>query len=156
MKWKQKTQIALIKKWVLFFLSLASNITSTVIFCPSCRSDVFAHVWNIDQSRCLILIIGWVFLLYEYSVTRFLLCICNSMSIQCLFNPLFTDEDIRNGQNTQTQNYNQINNLDEGRNSANQREQNSVQDNRGLHEPFKFYDNCYVRERNAGTYVSVQ
>lgn len=68
----------------------------------------------------------------------------------------FEDEDIRNGQNTQTQNYNQINNLNEGRNSANQRESNSVQDNRGLHEPFKFYDNCYVRERNEGLFTADQ
>ncbi|PIK57203.1 hypothetical protein BSL78_05902 [Apostichopus japonicus] len=66
------------------------------------------------------------------------------------------DDDIRNGQTTDTQNYNQLNNFNENVNQANNRERNSVEDNRGLHEPFKFYDNCYARERNQGLFTADQ
>lgn len=65
------------------------------------------------------------------------------------------DDDIRNGQSTDTQNYNDIDNLEESQNTANNRE-NSVSNNRGLHETFKFYDNCYARERNQGLFTADQ
>lgn len=75
---------------------------------------------------------------------------CVSILLNLHLISLSSDDDIRNGQTTDTQNYNQLNNFNENVNQANNRERNSVEDNRGLHEPFKFYDNCYARERNQG------
>ena len=56
---------------------------------------------------------------------------------------------LRDGQNTGTQNY-QAPNKDESETDYNNRKTGRVQLNRGLHEPFSYYDDCYIRERNSG------
>ncbi|XP_033116542.1 protein DD3-3-like [Anneissia japonica] len=66
-----------------------------------------------------------------------------------------TDDTIRNGQNTGTQQHNRIQNLNEGQGSANNRK-NVVASNRGLHEPWQWYDKCYNRERNMGLFTADQ
>ena len=61
-------------------------------------------------------------------------------------------DTLRNGANTQTQNHNRIQNLDESQNTAQNRKNNAVQQNRVLQETWDWYDKCYNRERNAGTF----
>ena len=61
---------------------------------------------------------------------------------------------LRNGVNTGTQNY------QSGQNNENfaafrTRRNNNVQVERGLHESFDYYDDCYFRERNQGVWVCV-
>ena len=57
---------------------------------------------------------------------------------------------LRNGVQTNTQDYQPPNNLNQNRNQDNSRENNMVQTQRVLHENFDWYDSCYVRERNQG------
>ena len=62
------------------------------------------------------------------------------------------DDCVRNGANTNTQNYNERNNNPYAE-SASQymtRKANSVVENRGLHESFDYYNACYMRSRNKG------
>jgi len=63
-------------------------------------------------------------------------------------------ERLRNGRNTQTQNY-QSGNLQEQR-SAYLNRRNNVQVDRGLHESFDYYDDCYTRTRNTGLFTADQ
>ena len=55
---------------------------------------------------------------------------------------------LRNGENTNTQNY------QSGREQETfaqyQSRRNNVQANRGMHETFEYYDDCYTRTRNLG------
>lgn len=56
---------------------------------------------------------------------------------------------LRNGQNTNTQNYQRPNfRQSSASNDENRRDQ--VDLTRGLHESFDWYDACYTRERNKG------
>ena len=55
---------------------------------------------------------------------------------------------IRNGVNRGTQNH-QPPSRDETFAQYQNRRNNNVQANRGLHETLDFYDDCYVRERNT-------
>ncbi|XP_071960524.1 protein DD3-3-like [Antedon mediterranea] len=64
--------------------------------------------------------------------------------------------EIRNGQNTNTQQHTRIQNLNENQNQANNRRNNDVQANRGLQEPWEWYDKCYNRERNMGLFTADQ
>ncbi|XP_022106441.1 protein DD3-3-like isoform X1 [Acanthaster planci] len=66
------------------------------------------------------------------------------------------DDTIRNGRTTQTQNHQRINNLNENQNQANNRKNNAVRDDRGLHETWDWYDKCYNRERNMGLFTADQ
>ena len=59
-------------------------------------------------------------------------------------------ERVRNGVNRGTQNYQQVQTDESYATYLNRRAQ--VQANRGLHESFDFYDDCYARERNRGRY----
>lgn len=101
------------------------------------------HCW-LSCSHTVIPLFKFYQLVYVNPVIKALRC----------FSFYFSDDDIRNGQSTDTQNYNDIDNLEESQNTANNRE-NSVSNNRGLHETFKFYDNCYARERNQGKVYSI-
>ena len=56
---------------------------------------------------------------------------------------------LRNGVNTGTQNY-QSGQNNEGYAAFMTRRDNNVQVERGLHETFDYYDDCYFRERNQG------
>ena len=59
-------------------------------------------------------------------------------------------DELRNGVQTSTQDYRQIQNLDENKGSFENRKQ-SVRDDRVLQEQFEWYDKCFARERNQGT-----
>lgn len=62
-----------------------------------------------------------------------------------------SDEDcIRNGENTNTQNYQPPSTASETYSQYTTRKSNQVQQTRGLHETFDYYDNCYMRSRNRG------
>ncbi|CAH1783890.1 unnamed protein product [Owenia fusiformis] len=63
---------------------------------------------------------------------------------------------IRNGETTATQNYQQTNNQNENQNAATNRRNNNVNVNRGLQEPWEWYDKCNSRERNAGLFTADQ
>ena len=65
------------------------------------------------------------------------------------------DEDvygdvIRDGSQTNTQDYQAPNNLNEDASTFLSRRRNQLRLDRGLHESFAYYDDCYVRERNTG------
>ncbi|KAI6646505.1 Protein DD3-3-like [Oopsacas minuta] len=63
---------------------------------------------------------------------------------------------LRDGKETNTQDYTAPDNLNENQNQYNNRRANSVSNNRGLHETFGYYDDCYVRERNSGLFLADQ
>ncbi|XP_071805956.1 protein DD3-3-like [Asterias amurensis] len=65
-------------------------------------------------------------------------------------------DTIRNGRTTNTQGHTRINNLNENQNAANNRKNNNVREDRGLHEKWDWYDKCYNRERNAGLFTADQ
>ena len=56
---------------------------------------------------------------------------------------------LRNGENTNTQNY-QSGNEQERFSQYQSRRNNNVQADRGMHETFDYYDDCYTRTRNLG------
>ena len=56
---------------------------------------------------------------------------------------------LRNGDNTNTQNY-QSGNEQENFNQYQSRRNNNVRADRGMHETFDYYDDCYTRTRNLG------
>ena len=61
---------------------------------------------------------------------------------------------LRNGVNTGTQNYQSGQDGETFAQYTNRRT-NNVAVNRGLHETFDYYDDCYFRERNKGTLLEV-
>lgn len=61
-----------------------------------------------------------------------------------------TRDTLRNGQNTQRQEYTPPNVDDTSATSNDNRRENDVSLDRGLHEPYDWYDACYTRERNQG------
>jgi len=65
----------------------------------------------------------------------------------------FTADDsitLRNGQERETQEYTEPSNNDENESTVEGRRDGNVRANRGLHESWEWYDNCYRRERNKG------
>ena len=58
---------------------------------------------------------------------------------------------LRNGQETNTQDYQNPSNDDESKTTVVNRRSNNVVQTRGFHESWEWYDNCYRRERNKGT-----
>jgi hypothetical protein len=63
---------------------------------------------------------------------------------------------IRNGDNTGTQNFNNPNRLTDTETQRTGVAENQVRSDRGLHEPYRWYDDCYVRERNRGLFTADQ
>lgn len=64
-----------------------------------------------------------------------------------------SDDKIRPGRQTQTQDFQAKNRqqLDnENLSQKNGRKSNDVRDERGLNEPWEWYDKCQIRERNKG------
>lgn len=66
------------------------------------------------------------------------------------------DDQLRNGVNTNTPNYQQPSSLEETLQQFTSRKSNQINTNRGLHETFDYYDDCYVRERNRGLFTADQ
>jgi len=69
------------------------------------------------------------------------------------------DDKIRPGTDTNTQNHNRLNGNQVNTETLNQKENrksNNVQENRGLNEPWEWYDKCYNRERNKGLFTADQ
>lgn len=62
---------------------------------------------------------------------------------------------LRNGQNTNTQNY-QTPSVGQGSANDDENRRNQVDVTRGLHESFDWYDACYTRERNKGLFTADQ
>ena len=54
---------------------------------------------------------------------------------------------------TDTQGYVSSDNTEETEDSVKKRKAQSVQDKRGLHESFEWYDKCFKRDRNKGIYI---
>ena len=54
----------------------------------------------------------------------------------------------RNGQNTNQQDYTQANNDNDNLQTVENRRNANVRADRGLHESWEWYDNCYRRKRN--------
>eukprot|EP00058_Branchiostoma_floridae_P021203 XP_002606693.1 hypothetical protein BRAFLDRAFT_72540 [Branchiostoma floridae] len=67
-----------------------------------------------------------------------------------------TQDTLRNGRTTQTQDHTPANNLQETRAQSNGRKNNNVKTDRALQEPWQWYDKCYNRERNQGLFVADQ
>lgn len=65
-----------------------------------------------------------------------------------------TDNTLRNGVQTQTQNYNRPQSLTETKAQTSNRK--NVQAQRVIQEPWEWYDKCYVRERNKGLFTADQ
>lgn len=66
------------------------------------------------------------------------------------------DDCMRNGVNTNTQTFNEANNpLTMTQAQLDARKANQVASNRGLHETYDYYHDCYIRSRNRGTYIHV-
>lgn len=64
---------------------------------------------------------------------------------------------VRDGLNTNTQDYTAINTNDqETAAQIDARKQNNVKLDRGLQEPWQWYDSCYNRERNKGLFTADQ
>ena len=59
-------------------------------------------------------------------------------------------DKIRPGVQTNTQNYNGPQNDNENYGGKEGRKNGQVDSNRGLQEPWEWYDKCYTRERNKG------
>lgn len=67
-----------------------------------------------------------------------------------------TDNTLRNGVETQKQDYSLPQSLTETVSDKNNRKNNNVKSERGLQESWEWYDNCYIRERNKGLFVADQ
>ncbi|XP_078594985.1 protein DD3-3-like isoform X2 [Branchiostoma floridae x Branchiostoma japonicum] len=67
-----------------------------------------------------------------------------------------TQDTLRNGRTTQTQDHTPATNLQETRAQSNNRKNNNVKTDRALQEPWQWYDKCYNRERNEGLFVADQ
>jgi hypothetical protein len=63
---------------------------------------------------------------------------------------LGTANTLRNGQRTERQTYNRPQQLTESQQQTNNRKNNAVQQEEAIHEPWEWYDKCFVRERNKG------
>ncbi|OWF51651.1 protein DD3-3-like [Mizuhopecten yessoensis] len=70
--------------------------------------------------------------------------------------PTGTDDTLRNGVETNTQNYQPPNNLDETKSQKNNRKNNNVKSERVIQEPWEWYDSCYLRQRNKGLFTADQ
>ena len=62
---------------------------------------------------------------------------------------------LRDGTNTDTQNYQRAQNDNANEQNSNNRRNNNVAINKGLHEEWNHYDACQRRERNQGNYSSM-
>ncbi|XP_060076266.1 protein DD3-3-like [Ylistrum balloti] len=62
--------------------------------------------------------------------------------------PTGTDDTLRNGAQTNTQEYQPPNNLDETMRQKNNRKNQNVKSSRVIQEPWEWYDYCYIRQRN--------
>ena len=106
--------------------STATSCCST--WCKTCVIPVSAQCW--DQRST-----------YHY------------FTILTMFSTPRIDSDdncLRNGANTQTQNFNSPGNKNEAQSNYESRRSNNVQSNRGLHENYDYYTDCYMRSRNQG------
>lgn len=70
--------------------------------------------------------------------------------------PTGTADTLRNGQRTETQTYNRPQNLQETEQTTINRKNNAVQQEEAIHEPWDWYDKCFVRERNKGLFTADQ
>lgn len=70
--------------------------------------------------------------------------------------PTGTDDTLRNGVQTSTQEYQPPTNLDETKQQKNNRKNNNVKSERVIQEPWEWYDSCYVRQRNKGLFTADQ
>lgn len=61
-----------------------------------------------------------------------------------------TANTLRNGQKTDRQNYNRPQSVTESKQTTQNRKNNAVQQEEVIHEPWEWYDKCFVRERNKG------
>ncbi|XP_067928510.1 protein DD3-3-like [Watersipora subatra] len=66
------------------------------------------------------------------------------------------DDKIRAGTSTQTQDYNGPQGATENYNQKENRKNGNVKRDRGLNEPWEWYDSCYTRERNKGLFTADQ
>lgn len=67
-----------------------------------------------------------------------------------------TANTLRNGQRTERQTYNRPQQLTESQQQTNNRKNNAVQQEEAIHEPWEWYDKCFVRERNKGLFTADQ
>ncbi|XP_070559547.1 protein DD3-3-like [Ptychodera flava] len=67
-----------------------------------------------------------------------------------------SDDTLRNGENTNTPDHTPIDDLNENRNEADNRKDDDIDTDRGLQEPWQWYDKCYNRERNQGLFTADQ
>lgn len=61
-----------------------------------------------------------------------------------------TDDTLRNGVETNIQDYSPPSSLAETKAQKNSRKSNNVKSKRVIQEPWDWYDSCYRRERNKG------
>jgi len=76
--------------------------------------------------------------------------VCCGISAQTVHYVTENDDKIVPGTNTATQNYQATNNQNENLAAKENRKRNNLQANRGLNEPWEWYDKCNTRERNMG------
>ena len=63
-----------------------------------------------------------------------------------------SDNTIRNGVSTNTQDYERPGELEETYNDFKSRFSDQVRLNKGLHESMQWYEKCYIRERNSSEF----